>query len=131
MAAAEPEVAERGGRIVAVGPAAGYQAQHLMDTTIPFPLLLDQDGAVSHALRLNRQRLLTFVFNLRAWVRWVGAFIRHRRQYRITGHYSEVPAVAIVAAGGEVVWLHRGRSIGDYPKIEHVLEQLRRNTTTA
>ncbi len=57
-------------------------------------------------------------------MRWVRAFLRHRRQYRITGHYSEVPAVAIVSAAGTVEWLHRGRSVGDYPALAGVLQHL-------
>lgn len=102
-----------------------------MDTTVGFPLVLDPQAHLATALDLRRQSLASFVFDLKAWMRWLRSFIKRRRQYKITGHYSEVPAVAIVAPGGEVTWLHRGTSIGDYPAISEVLDEMRRNTCTA
>ena len=95
---------------------------------MPFPLLLDPDDQVGTALRLRRQSLVAFVFNLRAWWRWLRAFVRRKRQYRITGHYSEVPAVAILTQAGAIAWLHRGQGIGDYPEIADVIARVARNT---
>jgi hypothetical protein len=128
VAAVSGRIAEGGFTIVGIGPAAAHQARHLRANGIPFPLVLDEGGEVAAALGLRRQSLARFAFNLRAWTRWLGSFIRHRRQYRITGHYSEVPAVAIVRAGGAIDWIHRGRGIGDYPPVSEVLRRLERNT---
>ncbi len=95
-----------------------------MSTSIPYRLLLDPDDRLTPALDLHRQSLLGFLFNLRAWLRWVRAFLRHRRQYRITGHYSAVPTVAVVTPDGGVPWIRRGRGIGDYPPLDDALAAL-------
>lgn len=119
-----------GAKIIGVASSAQYQAEHLMDTTIPFPLYLDYDRALYAALDIRSQTLLAFVFNLRAWVRYLRALIRNRRQYKITGHYSTLPAVAIVLPDGTVSYLYKGSGIGDYPSVEVVLARLRTLTAS-
>ncbi len=129
MAAVHDEVQDLGAQVIGVGPASSHQAKRLMDTTVQYQLLLDPNGHVAAALGQRRQPLLLYVFNLRAWLRWIRSFVRTRRQFRITGHYSEVPAVAVVAPGGDLRWVHRGRSIGDYPDVDDAIVALQRNTS--
>ena len=109
--------------VVAVGPAARYQAARLSET-LPFPLLLDPEFSLHKALKLRRQSLLAFFLNIAGWVRYLKAFGRHRRQGRFTGNPRNLPAVAIVTPGGEVQWLHQGRSVADYPEPARVVAQL-------
>jgi hypothetical protein len=107
--------------VVGVAPAAANQAQTLLDRGHPFDLFLDPGHAIADAVDLGRQSRTSFLLNLKAWLRWLKGFIRTRRQWRLTGHYSNVPGVVIVDAEGVVRWIHRGRSIGDYPKMSEVL----------
>ncbi len=111
--------------MVAAGRAAPYQARRLGDRGVPYDLFLDPGRALAGRFGLRTRSLPGYLFDLRAWLRWIAAFLRHRRQYRITGHYSDVPAVAITTGDGTVAWLHRGRALGDYPPIGSLLAALR------
>ncbi len=126
LAAAHPRIAARGGAIVGVAPAAAYQARHLMATSIPFPLYLDPGGALHDALGIRRQGLLRYLGNLPAWWRWLRAFLRHRRQGRVTGHHAILPGIAVVDRDAEVTFVHRGTGLGDYPPLDEVLAALER-----
>ena len=113
---------------MAVAPAAFYQAVALQPK-LPFPLYLDPEQKLSDIFKLRRPTLLAWIINLPAWMRYLRALLRNRRQYRITGHFSNVPAVAIVDAHGSIEYLHRGGSIGDYPAVADVIERLRRGNS--
>lgn len=120
------EIRASGAEVVGVGPRAAYQARILTRRRhIAFPLLLDADHRVAAAFGLKRQSLLRFVFDVTAWWRWLRAFVRSG-QGVITGGWWEVPAIAAVDAKGEIAWVHRGRSIGDYPPLSDVLDHLTR-----
>lgn len=107
-----------------MAPAAANQAQTLITRGHPFDLYLDPDRAIAKHVDLGRQSRLAFLLNLKAWLRWLKGFLRIRRQWRLTGHYSYVPGVVIVDAQGVARWVHRGKSIGDYPKMSEVLSAL-------
>ncbi len=109
--------------MVAVAPAARAQAAFLQ-SKLPFALYLDEQQQIREILELHRPRLVAWLADLRAWWRYLRALLRNRRQYRITGHYSNVPAVAILDRDGAITYLHRGRGIGDYPPLAEILSQL-------
>jgi len=119
------EVQDLGANAMGIGPAAAYQARLLLDRhDIPFPLLLDPHHHVATAVGLHRQSLLRFVFDVRAWWRWLRAFLG-QGQGKITGAYWETPGILIVDAAARVRWAYRGRSIGDYPPFDVVMDELR------
>ena len=107
-----------------MAPAAPYQAQKLVDDGNPYPLLLDEEQVLAQRIELGSQTRLAFLFNLRAWLRWLRAFARNRRQWRLTGRYSNVPGIVIVDADCAVRYVYRGSSIGDYPSMQTVLAEL-------
>lgn len=120
------EVQALGAGVLGVGPRAAYQARLLRDRgRVPFPLLLDPDYTLASAIGLQRQSLVRWLFDLRAWSRWVRSFVR-RGQGLVTGGWWEVPAIVVTDASGEVQWSHLGRSIGDYPPLEETIAALRR-----
>ena len=106
-----------------MAPAARSQAVALQ-LKLPFPLYLDEGQQVRDFLELHRPGLLEWITDLRAWARYLRALLRNRRQYRITGHYSNVPAVAIVDREGTISYLHRGRGIVDYPPLSEILSRV-------
>ncbi len=92
----------------------------------PYPLLLDPEYNLGAAIAVGRQSLPRYLFDLRAWARWLWAFLTNRRQGKITGHYSNLPGTAVVDASGEVHWVHRGTGLGDHPPVGRVLQELAR-----
>ncbi|MBT8165221.1 MAG: redoxin domain-containing protein [Acidimicrobiia bacterium] len=124
MASAKPEIEALGATVVGVGPKAPFQAAKLANNGYPYPLLLDPDYLLGTAIGVGRQSLAGYLFNLRAWGRWLWAFLTNRRQGKITGHYSNLPGTAIVDAQGQVHWVHRGTGLGDYPPINRILREL-------
>jgi len=124
VAAAHESIDARGWDVVRVAPRAAHQAQALLVKGHPFDLYLDRERSLYGALGARPQSLTYFVFNVVAWWRYVKALIRHRRQWRITGHYSNVPAVFLTDASGTITRRWVGGGIGDYPPLHQVLDAL-------
>lgn len=125
LASARTEIEELGATVIGVGPKSPSQAARLIGSGYPYPLLLDPDYNLGNAIGVGRQSLARYLFNLRAWSRWLWAFLTNRRQGKITGHYSNLPGTAIVDADGEVHWVHRGTGLGDHPPVHRILRHLR------
>jgi hypothetical protein len=112
-----------GGAVVGIGTAAPHQARHLMERSVPYRLYLDPERHAYDALGIGTQGWLRYIFNIRAWLRWLRAFVV-RGHGRITGHHSTLPGVAIVGPGTKVHYVYQGRSLGDYPKLGDLLDRL-------
>ncbi|MGH7746803.1 MAG: AhpC/TSA family protein [Candidatus Dormibacteria bacterium] len=123
------DIVAMGGTVIAVGGAAAYQARHLMDSGVPFSCLLDPEHRLFAALDLYR-------IPWRAWL-WPRTYAnyvkgaRRARQGRISWPNAlQRPGVVILDQQGRLVWAYRGQTVGDYPPVTEVMEQLRRLTTT-
>mgnify|MGYP001811826897 CR=1 FL=1 len=125
MAFARTEIEGLGATVIGVGPKAPQQAAKLVASGYPYSLLLDPDYNLGTAIGVGRQSLAGYLFNLRAWARWLWSFLTNRRQGKITGHYSNLPGTAIVDTSGDVHWVHRGTGLGDHPPVERILRHLR------
>jgi hypothetical protein len=123
VATAHQQIIEMGGAVAGIGTAAPHQARHLMKRSIPYPLYLDPGRRAYDALGIGTQGWLRYIFNVRAWLRWLRAFVV-RGHGRITGHHSTLPGVAIIGPGDQVHHVHRGRSLGDYPRLGEVLDRM-------
>lgn len=125
LAAVHESIVDRGGAVIGIAPAASFQAERLMKTTIPFDLYLDRDRGVARRIGLGKQSLAHFVFSVPSWWRYLKAFFSGNRQGRITGHYSNIPGVCVVDESGEVTYVHLGTGLGDYPPVDEVLSALK------
>ena len=124
LATAHPSIVDNGGAVIGVAPAAGFQATHLMETSIPYELLMDRDHVLSRRLDVGTQSLGRFLFNLTAWWNYTLAFVRNGKQGRITQSYAVLPAIFVVDADSTVTYLYRGTGIADYPTLAEVLSEL-------
>ncbi|MEN8040909.1 MAG: hypothetical protein ABFR95_05340 [Actinomycetota bacterium] len=124
MAAVHGSITDRGGEVIGIAPAAPHQARRLMSESVPYRLFMDSEQALNTRIGLGKQSLVQFLFDLRAWWRYIRAFASGHRQRRITGHYSNLPAVCVVDGAGEVVYAYRGTGLGDYPPLQEILDQL-------
>jgi peroxiredoxin len=124
LATAHPSIIENGGSVIGVAPAAGFQAAHLMETSIPYELLMDRDHQLSKKLDVGTQSFWRFLFNLKAWWNYTMAFIRNRKQGMITQSHAVLPAIFVVDAESRVTYLYRGTGLADYPPLTEVLTEL-------
>lgn len=108
-----------GMRVVAVGGAADYQARDLMDHGIGFPLLLDPTHRLYAALVLRHIHWWALLTPA-TWWKYLRA-ARRARQGRITDHPLQAPGLAIIDTHGTVQFLHRGKTLGDYPPIHRIV----------
>lgn len=109
-----------GGTALAVGTAAGYQAQHLMDDGLGFPAVVDPDSHLYRAVNLARMRWWE-VLRPRGARNYWKSFRRGNRQGRITGDAFQLPGVLVVDSSGVLRWLYRGEAIGDYPTMDDTI----------
>ncbi|WP_041759359.1 peroxiredoxin-like family protein [Pseudonocardia dioxanivorans] len=123
------ELHDAGVRLVGVGGAADYQARHLMEHGIGFPLLLDPRHDLYRALDVRRIRWWMLLQPV-TWRNYLLA-ARRARQGRITGHPLQAPGLAIVDTDGTIRFLHRGKTLGDYPTIEAIRSAVGRISATS
>ncbi|NHZ70619.1 MAG: hypothetical protein GWP18_03155 [Proteobacteria bacterium] len=124
LAAAHPQIVASGGDVIGVAPAASIQARHLMKTSIPFDLFMDKPHALSKRIELGEQSLWHFLFSLKGWWNYLKSFARNRRQGKITQGYRSLPAIMVVNRSGDVMYLHLGTGLADYPALSDVLAEL-------
>jgi len=117
--AARPTLEAAGVSVVGVGGAADYQARHLMDHGVGFPLLLDPDHALYEALDVRRIHWWRLLWS-RTWWNYLRA-ARRARQGRITAHPLQAPGFVILDSDRTVRFVYRGRTLGDYPPITDIV----------
>ncbi|MGQ0618277.1 MAG: redoxin domain-containing protein [Acidimicrobiia bacterium] len=105
--------------VVGVGGAADYQARHLMDHGIGFPLLLDPDHTLYEALDVRRIHWWMLLWPVTWWKYFRAA--RRARQGRITAHPLQAPGFVILDTDRTVRFLRRGRTLGDYPPVSDIV----------
>ncbi|MFC4377342.1 redoxin domain-containing protein [Nocardia halotolerans] len=119
-----PEFEAAGVSLVGVGGAADYQARHLMDNGIGYPLLLDPNHTLYQAVDVHHIAWWQML-SPRTWWKYLSA-ARRARQGRITDHPLQAPGLVIVGQDRTVQMLYRGRTLGDYPPAADVLATARR-----
>ncbi len=120
---AHAEIASMGAGALAVATGADFQARQLIREGLPFPALLDPDKNLYRALGIERIRWEQWL-RPSTWRRYF-ASIRRARQGRLTGDILQAPGIAILDPGRTVRYLHRGRTLGDYPPVVEVIGALR------
>jgi len=125
-----PEIRSAGADVLAVGTAAAWQAEALMDgyeghAPLGFACVVDPDHNLYRALGLGRVAWYEWA-TPRLWRNYVGAFRRGARQGAVTGDIRQKPGVAVIDPDRSVRWVHRAVTVGDYPSVASVLDALTR-----
>jgi peroxiredoxin len=126
---AHPQIEALGARALAVATGAGFQARQLMRDGLPFPALVDPDKHLYRALGIERISWDQW-FRPSTWRRYLAALGGGQRQGRLTGDVLQAPGVVILNASGTIRYLHRGRTLADYPPLGDILDALRVVTST-
>lgn len=107
-----------GATALAVSRGADFQARAIEDAGSWFPLLIDPHRHVAHALGVRRIGIGWL--DPLGWWTYVRAFARGARQ----GHIADplqAPGLALVDARAVARYVHRGRTLGDYPPLSEVV----------
>ena len=127
MREANPAIEALGARVIAVGTGSTAQARRLMETGTPFPCLVDAPRRLYGLLGLRRVSVTTLL-DAATYVNYWRAWRRGARQGKVTGDPGQLSGVAILDAHGRLRWRHVSRTLGDYPPLTTVLDEVRRST---
>ncbi|MCL1593714.1 MAG: hypothetical protein M3132_05105 [Actinomycetia bacterium] len=124
LATVHPSIVTAGGDVIGIAPAASYQAAHLMETSIPFDLVMDKQHVLSRRIDLGEQSIWHFLFSIGGWWSYLKSLARNRRQGKITQGFAALPAIMVVTPSGNVTYIYRGTGLADYPPLSEVLAEL-------
>jgi peroxiredoxin len=115
-----------GGEVVAVGTGdERYAKAFVADDAIPFPVLLDDDGAAAQAASVRTIPFLQLLFDPRSWPGGVRArragFRIHRSGQRVT----QLGATFVIGPGPTVRYAHIDRHSADHAPLDAVLGSVR------
>jgi peroxiredoxin len=120
------EITETGAEVVAVGTGdARYARAFVADEQVPFPVLVDDDGAAASAAAVRKVNFLTLLFDPRSLK---GARHAHREGYRVkkSGHrVNQLGATFVLGPGSRVRYAHVDAHTADHAPIGEVLSALR------
>jgi hypothetical protein len=120
-----PAIRSAGCELVAIGSGRPEQAVDFREREgIEFPLFVDPGLDAYRAAGLRRGVLpMLGPGVIRNTVR---AFGRGARQGSVRGDPWQLGGVFAIRAGGELVWKHVSRELGDHPPAEAVIDAARR-----
>ncbi len=119
------EIRSTGAEVVAIGmgwpeAAADFRDKH----DIPFPVLLDRKKESYRALQLSRGGF-TELYGPKVAARAVGSMLRGNAQTLPKQDYRQLGGTVVVAAGGDLRYVHRAGDASDNAPIDEVLAALR------
>ena len=124
MSAAGDEIERLGARLVFVGSGSAQYARWFQEDYAPGrPVYSDAELVTYRALEARRG-LRTSVNARTVWLS-VRALLRGFRQGRTQGDQYQQGAVAVIAPGGSMPYLHVSEVAGDHPRPKDVLAVLR------
>lgn len=123
VAARYDELETLGAGALGVSVGTDDQARWLMEEKgVGFALLVDPERHVYDALDLPRRWWVSL--NPRGWWNYARAIFQGNRQGKIV-EPNQLPGLAILDGAATAVRIHRGKALGDYPKFDAVLDELR------
>jgi len=110
-----------GASVVGVAGSAAYQARWLRDSKgVGLPLLLDPDERVRSVADLGNLSTTSWV-KPKGWKNYLGSMQRGFRPQIPTADALKAPGIVIFDKDFEILWVHRGETLGDYPPIDDLV----------
>lgn len=114
-----------GADVIAIGTGdERYAEAFVADEAIPFPVLVDDDGAAAQAVSVRTIPFLQLLFDPRSWPGGVRArragFRIHRSGQRVT----QLGATFVIGPGSTVRYAHIDRHSADHAPLDTVLGTL-------
>jgi len=110
--------------VVAVGTGdRGYAAAFVAEEGIPFPVLVDDDGAAARAATV-RSASWVGLLHPRTWGASVATWRRGHRVHRAGTRVTQLGATFVVGPGDVVAYAHLDRDSTDHAPLDEVLAHL-------
>lgn len=114
-----------GAAVMAVGGSYDYQAQHLMDNGIPFPLYLDPDYAFRDALEFGALRWWQLM-RPKSMANYAKVITKARQGKVRPKDSIRTPGMVILDPDLNVAYRFEGNALGDYPDVDDIVGRLQR-----
>ena len=119
------EITGRGAELVAIGTGdVAYARRFVEDENVPFPVLVDDDGAAARAVSARRVNFATLLFDPRSMK---GARQAHREGFRVKKsgrRVNQLGATFVVGPGPVVRYEHVDVHTADHASVDEVLAAL-------
>ncbi|MEA2009655.1 MAG: hypothetical protein U9N78_03020, partial [Actinomycetota bacterium] len=111
-------------RVIAVGGSADHQARWLRDTKgVNMPLLLDPNQEVRAVAGVGDLSAIQ-MSSLGGATNYVKSLVRGFRPQVPTADATKAPGIVVFDSEFNVVWVHHGERLGDYPPIDDLVERI-------
>jgi len=121
----KPRFDELGARVLCIGmdnldSAARFRSKH----DLPFTLLVDSRRESYKALDIQKGSVRDLI-GPSVWKGALRSFRAGNLQGKIRGNPYQLGGAAVIATGGEIVYLHRSENAADNAPIEELIDALR------
>ena len=114
-----------GAEVVAIGTGdERYADAFVADEAIPFPVLVDDDGAAAQAASLRTIPFLQLLFDPRSWPGGMRARRAGFRIHRSGRRVTQLGATFVIGPGPTVRYAHIDRHSADHAPLDSVLGNL-------
>lgn len=120
-----PRFDQLGARVVCIGMDSSETAARFKSRyDIPFTLLVDSRRESYKALDIRKGSLLDLL-GPRVWRGAPRSFRAGNPRGKIQGNPYQLGGAAVVATGGEIVYLHRSKNAVDNAPVERLLDEVK------
>ena len=116
-----PDFRARGSEVIALGTGdASYARAFVDEEQIPYPVLVDEDGAAAKAAAVTVSSFLG-LFHPRSWA---GTWQTYQRGYRVHAagpRVTQLGATFVIGPGPELLYSHLDGDATDHAPIDDVL----------
>jgi GT2 family glycosyltransferase len=114
-----------GSGVTAIGTGGRrYATSFIEDESVPFPVLLDEDGTAADTVVLNK---LGAKASLRpdAWLAGARSLAGGNRQHNTGRRPTQLGATLVIAPGDELLYIDKESYAGDHADLDEVIAVLR------
>jgi len=118
------EIQARGGGVIAIGTGdARYARQFVLDESIPYPVMVDDDARAARAAVVHVASFLSML-HPRTWAATRDTWRRGYRIHRAGKRVTQLGATFVIAPGPRLLYEHLDADSTDHASIDQVLAAL-------
>ena len=119
------QIRSRGAELVAIGTGdQRYAARFVSDESIPYPVLVDDDGVAARAAAVRTIPLAQLLFDVRSYPGGIRARRAGFKTRRSGNRVSQLAGTFVVGPGPKLRYQHTAKHSADHPPLDEVLAAL-------